>query len=124
MIGIKIDIDPGLTVDDKLVGNVLTNRINGIVTDNFDAIIIKSKELSIDKTYIFNINSNNINGKITSTKDNNITIKLDNYQYIDDGDIISISLTNNNTIIPNTKITVTITNKTNKKRYNNSNTNG
>ena len=42
--------------------------------------------------------TNNINGKITSIKDNVITIKLDNYQYIDDGDIISISLTNNNTI--------------------------
>jgi len=98
LIGIKLDIDPGLSVDDKLVGNVLTNEINGVVTNNFEAEIKFSEKIQINRSYIFNINSNNINGKITSINNNIINIKLDNYQYINNDDIITISMSFNNSI--------------------------
>jgi translation initiation factor 2 subunit 3 len=98
LIGIKLDIDPGLTCDDKLTGNIITKNITGIVTNNFEAIIKKCYQLDPKSQYIFNINSNNINGKITSKKGEIIKIQLDNYQYIDDNDIITISQNNNGCI--------------------------
>lgn len=96
LIGIQLDIDPGLTADDKLIGNILTDKINGIVTNSFECRLKKNCKLDPKLSYIFNINSNNINGKIVSKKGEIIKINLDNYQYIDDGDIITISTNENN----------------------------
>lgn len=98
LIGIKLDIDPGLACDDKLTGNVITNKITGIVTNNLEAKIKKCSQLDPKSQYVFNINSNNICGKITSKKGDIIRIQLDNYQYIDDNDIITISQTTNGSI--------------------------
>lgn len=92
LIGIKINIDPGLTADDGLIGNVLTDKINGIVTNNFQLKL--NQKLSKKNKYIFNINSNNINGKFTYNKENIYEVNLDNHQYIEDGDIITISINN------------------------------
>jgi translation initiation factor 2 subunit 3 len=97
LIGIKLDIDPGLSADDKLTGNVLTNKITGIVTNNFQ---MKLNKILDNKTYVFNINSNNINGKLKKIDENDklYEIKLEEYQYIDDGDIITISTNQNSSI--------------------------
>lgn len=91
LIGIKLDIDPGLTADDKLIGNMLTDKITGIVTNSFECKLKKNCQLYPNLQYIFNINSNNINGKIITKKGDIIKINLDEYQYIDDNDIITIS---------------------------------
>jgi translation initiation factor 2 subunit 3 len=96
LIGIQLNIDPGLTADDKLIGNILTDKINGVVTNNFECKLKKNCQLDPKIVYVFNINSNNINGKIISKKGEIIKINLDNYQYIDDGDIITISTSGNN----------------------------
>jgi translation initiation factor 2 subunit 3 len=100
LIGIKLDVDPGLTVDDKLTGNILVNKITGVVTNTFEAILKSKYVFEQDKQYIFNINSNNINGRISSKIKNNniIKIKLENYQYIDDNDIITISISQNGSV--------------------------
>ncbi len=110
LIGLKLDIDPGLTCDDGLAGNILVDKINGIVTNEFQLKINKTDDKYWkNKLYTFNINSNNITGKINklnNTKLNNnklnnnnlnnniIQIYLDNYQYIEHGDIITISVNN------------------------------
>jgi translation initiation factor 2 subunit 3 len=88
LIGVQLDIDPGLTADDGIVGNMVVDKINGIVTNNFNIILNKKLQ---DKNFIFNINSNNINGKLKKIKDLNYEVKLDNYQYIENNDIITIS---------------------------------
>jgi len=93
LIGIKMNIDPGLTADDGLIGNVLVDKITGIVTNNFELKV--NKKLSKKNQYIFNINSNNINGKIIKNdQENIIEVMLENHQYINDGDIITISINN------------------------------
>jgi translation initiation factor 2 subunit 3 len=110
LIGIKLDIDPGLTADDGLSGNILTNKITGIVTNNFNVILNKKLDNTLgligstphgverNTNYIFNINSNNINGKLKKIEGNLYEVKLDNYQYIDNNDIITISINNNSSI--------------------------
>ena len=101
LIGIKLDIDPGLTADDGLSGNILTNKITGIVTNNFNVILNKKLDdtpNTPNTNYIFNINSNNINGKLKKIEGNLYEVKLDNYQYIDNNDIITISINNNSSI--------------------------
>jgi translation initiation factor 2 subunit 3 len=92
LIGIKMNIDPGLTADDGLIGNVLSDKITGVVTKNFELKL--NQKLSKKNKYIFNINSNNINGKFVYSKDNIYEVLLDNHQYINDGDIITISINN------------------------------
>jgi len=96
LIGIKLDIDPGLTTDDKLIGNMLIDKITGIVSNSFECKLKKNCQLDPKLQYVFNINSNNINGKIVSKKGEIIKINLDEYQYIDDGDIITISTSGSN----------------------------
>lgn len=96
LIGIKMNIDPGLTADDGLIGNVLVDKIDGIITNKFQ--INTNVKLSRKHNYIFNINSNNINGKITKpikTNEYIIEINLDSHQYITKDDIITISTNNN-----------------------------
>jgi translation initiation factor 2 subunit 3 len=95
LIGIKLDIDPGLTANDKLIGNIITDKITGIVTNLFECKLKKNCQLDPKSQYVFNINSNNINGKIVSKKGDIIKINLENYQYIDEDDIITISTSGN-----------------------------
>lgn len=91
LIGIKLDIDPGLTADDKLIGNMLTDKITGIVSNKFECKLKENCLLDPKLQYVFNINSNNVNGKIISKKGDIIKINLNEYKYIDDGYIITIS---------------------------------
>jgi len=100
LIGIKMNIDPGLTADDGLIGNVLVDKIDGIITNKFQ--IKTNVKLSRKYNYVFNINSNNINGKITKPNKSNehiIEINLESHQYITKDDIITISVNNNDNII-------------------------
>jgi translation initiation factor 2 subunit 3 len=99
LIGTCLDIDPGLTQNDKLTGNILCSVITGIVTNEFNANIIKLNlnkydELSKLSKYIFNINSNNVEGKILLINNNIIHIQLDKYQYLNNKDIVTISSIN------------------------------
>jgi translation initiation factor 2 subunit 3 len=96
LIGVKLDIDPGLTSDDKLIGNMLTDKITGIVSNSFECKLKKNCQLDPKLQFVFNINSNNINGKIVSKKGEIIKINLDEYQYIDEDDIITISTSGSN----------------------------
>lgn len=93
LIGIQLDIDPGLTCDDKLVGNVIVDKITGIVTNEFNLKINKTDDkLWKNKSYTFNINSTNINGTIKKIEENLIKVILESKQYIDHNDIITISI--------------------------------
>ncbi len=91
LIGVGLDVDPGIMADDKLIGNILTDKITGIVTNSFECIIKNISQIEPKTQYIFNINSNNTNGKIISKKGSIIRVNLENYQYINDSDIIVIS---------------------------------
>ena len=50
VIGLKLDIDPGLTCDDGLIGNIVVDKIIGIVTKEFELKINKldDKNKTID----------------------------------------------------------------------------
>lgn len=96
LIGVKLDIDPGLTSDDKLTGSILVDKITGIVTNSFECIIKQITQIDSKSQYIFNINSCNITGKIVSKKGNIIKINLEKYHYINDNDVITISTFGNN----------------------------
>jgi len=99
LIGIRMNIDPGLTADDGLIGNVLVDKIDGIITNKFQ--LKTNVKLSRKNTYVFNINSNNINGKIlkpVKSDEHIIEINLDSHQYITKDDVITISINNNDNI--------------------------
>ena len=107
LIGIGLDIDPGLTGDDALVGNVIKKVNDGWVTkkislkinffDNYDQT---SFDESNSKHIILNINTNNIqatilNKIIDKIIDNNIfEFVLDKAIYIQEEDLITISIKN------------------------------
>jgi translation initiation factor 2 subunit 3 len=93
LIGVQLDIDPGLTCDDNLVGNIIVDKITGIVTNEFNLKINKTDDkLWKNKSYTFNINSTNINGSIKKISEDTIKVTLESYQYIEDKDIITISV--------------------------------
>ena len=93
LIGVQLDIDPGLTCDDNLVGNIIVDKITGIVTNEFNLKINKTDDkLWKNKSYTFNINSANINGSIKKISEDTIKVTLESYQYIEDKDIITISV--------------------------------
>jgi len=93
LIGVQLDIDPGLTCDDNLVGNIIVDKITGIVTNEFNLKINKTDDkIWKNKSYTFNINSTNINGSIKKISENTIKVILESYQYIEDQDIITISV--------------------------------
>lgn len=96
LIGIELDIDPGLTSDDGLVGNILLKESNGIVSKHFS--FYSENKFKLKRQYIFNINSNNINGIIDKYSDNNYYISLDKYVYLENNNIIIISEQTEDTI--------------------------
>jgi translation initiation factor 2 subunit 3 len=93
LIGVQLDIDPGLSCDDKLVGNVVVDKISGIVTNEFNLKINKPYDnLWKNKSFTFNINSTNIDGKIKKISEDTIKVILESYQYIEHQDVITISV--------------------------------
>jgi translation initiation factor 2 subunit 3 len=102
LIGIGLDIDPGLTGDDALVGNVIKKVNEGWVTkkislkinffDNYDQT---SFDESNSKHIILNINTNNIQATISNKNlDNIFEFVLDKAIYIQEEDLITISIKN------------------------------
>ena len=114
LIGIGLDIDPGLTGDDAIVGNVIKKNIDNTeyyVTKNITlkikyfegntSEILDSMKDNTTKGVILNINMNNILGKINFNQDNqdNIDNMKDVYKftlekaiYIEKEDKITVSI--------------------------------
>jgi translation initiation factor 2 subunit 3 len=98
LLGIMLDIDPALSSDNNLVGNVLINKdfTDYVITQNFNIILIdiNNNIFDINKTYIVNINSNILNCKITQLdreENKEINIRLDKPIYIEKQDKVIIS---------------------------------
>lgn len=102
LIGVGLDIDPGLTGDDALVGNIILKKpqlFGAFITKNITVSLnlnnlYENTELNLDN-YILNINTNNVKGKIVNKLDekkNNF--ELDRPIYIEENDKITISVKN------------------------------
>jgi translation initiation factor 2 subunit 3 len=114
LIGVGLDIDPGLTGDDALVGNIILKTphlIDAFITSNITLsltlnnsieIIFNENEKENEKDnkkdkYILNINTNNVKGNIIKKLDENIfKFELDKPVYIEKNDKITISIKNMN----------------------------
>lgn len=96
LIGVELDVDPGLTADDGLVGNVLIKEEAGIVTKIFS--FESNDKFKLNKNYIFNINSNNINGVIKNKNNNTYDVVIEKYVYLEYNNIIIISEQTNDSV--------------------------
>ena len=77
----------------KYISHGLPAFITGIVTNEFNLKINKTDDkIWKNKSYTFNINSTNINGSIKKISEDTIKVTLESYQYIEDKDIITISV--------------------------------
>lgn len=113
LIGIGLDIDPGLTGDDTIVGNVIKKNINNtnctkyFVTKNItlkinyfegnSSTILESMKNNTTKGVILNINMNNIQGKVNfeeSEGEGIYKFNLEKAIYIEKADKITISIKN------------------------------
>ena len=100
LIGIGLDIDPGLTGDDALVGNVIKkkNKLeNEYVTKNltlkvklYDSYQIED----INHNFILNINTNNLVGILKDIVDDLYVFELEKAIYIEHDDKITLSIKN------------------------------
>ena len=100
LVGIGLNIDPGLATDNKLCGNVLVKQVTGSVSDNFIIKFEKFNEsspeidVSDNTKYIVNLNSNDIECSIKSfdkdTSELNIQLTTPTYLHISDKVTLSI----------------------------------
>jgi translation initiation factor 2 subunit 3 len=109
LIGVGLDIDPGLTGDDALVGNIILKK-NNLNNDQYITknILLKlqtnkdkeEKEEKEDKNiinskFILNINTNNLFANITEKQDDNIyNFELEKPVFIQKNDKVSILIKN------------------------------
>jgi len=86
LIGIMLDIDPGLTGNDKLVGNQLIKNNNGFVTKSI------SIDISIDDKFVNQDLYINISSQIIKVKsiENNIVLNLESAVYVEIDDVITL----------------------------------
>ncbi|ARF09757.1 eukaryotic translation initiation factor 2 gamma subunit [Indivirus ILV1] len=97
LIGIQLDIDPGLTVKDGLVGNIVTffgeNQAKLKVFETiFIEFILLDKTLNTNEIIMINCNSNNTKGKVIKIRKNKMEISLlENPMCLEIGDYITIS---------------------------------
>lgn len=97
LIGVQLDIDPTLTTNDGMAGNILTLDTN-METDVFEELAINyntvdiDKSLSVDDKIEININANNTEGVVTKLipEEKAIIIKLDNPVAASVNDIVTI----------------------------------
>lgn len=105
LIGVGLDIDPGLTGGDAIVGNIILKKSklsNEYVTKNITlkVTLLKSQdEILLNENgkcnLILNINTNNVNGKILKKIDEHIfNFELDRPIYIEENDKLSLSIKN------------------------------
>lgn len=81
LIGIKLDIDPGLAVKDNLVGNILTNYDNTDAYTVYEIIFVELElfnDIQITNKEILVVNSNACSEKceVVKTKNNKAELKL------------------------------------------------
>jgi hypothetical protein len=81
-----LDIDPGLTGNDKLVGNQLIKNNNGFVTKSITI------DVTIDDKFINQNLYISISSQIIKVKsiDNNIVLNLESAIYVEIGDVITL----------------------------------
>ncbi len=98
LIGIGLDIDPGLTGDDALVGNVIKKKsklVDEYVTKNLSLKVKLYDSYEVDTdTFILNINTNNLVGVLKENIDDIFTFELEKPIYIEKEDKITISVKN------------------------------
>ncbi len=98
LIGVQLDIDPGLTVKDGLVGNLVTFSdekqadLKVFETIFVEFILIDKAKINESDTVIINCNSNNTKGKVIKMRKNKMEINLlENPLCLELGDYITIS---------------------------------
>jgi len=99
LIGVQLDIDPALTTDDKMVGQiVVSEKLQN--SDVYDAIEVKvdfipefKKDDVLKKKdiVVISVNSNNVNGEIMRIKNDIYRIELDKPLYLDHSDKMTVS---------------------------------
>ena len=111
LISAQLDIDPALTADNKLIGQVILDKTedgdkNGR-NNVYEAIEIeytKIKEFESDheikkkSVLVLNINSSDVIGTVEKVKENILRIELEKPIYIEKGDNITISHTEHKTM--------------------------
>ena len=99
LIGIGLDIDPGLTGDDALVGNVIKKvrfLENEYVTKNLTLKVKLYEDYNINdnSNFILNINTNNLVGVLKEIVDDLYIFELEKAIYIEHDDKITLSVKN------------------------------
>jgi translation initiation factor 2 subunit 3 len=99
LIGVQLDVDPGITGDDKLVGQIIfKSNKDSTSVKVFHTIKVKfvqldkSKNINIDNKLKININSNNINCIVCDIIDDILTIKLEKPICVEINDKITINI--------------------------------
>ena len=110
LLGVMLDIDPGLATDNKLTGNILIKSSNLLkknyhITNNFNVKLEQQLIMCDMSNYVVNIHSNNMKCIIKilnncdgdgDNDDNIINVQIDKPIYIDDVDRIIVSEENIN----------------------------
>ncbi len=114
LIGVQLDIDPGLTVKDGLVGNLVTTieRYADSSLKVYDTLfveftLLENTVITLEKNIIIvvNCNSNSVKGKIVKIRKDKMEIKLETILCVEVCDYITMSMANNgNSIIGRGKI--------------------
>jgi translation initiation factor 2 subunit 3 len=99
LIGVQLDIDPSLTADDNMVGQIVikSDSLKGSVYEaiavNIDLIdeLRRGEHINVDDHLVVNINANNIDGKVTNVESTLYKIELCKPVYIESDDRITIS---------------------------------
>lgn len=114
LIGVQLDIDPALTAEDRMVGQVITSLdierkvYSTIIADytKIDDLNVKKKSLKVNDTIVINVNANNTEAIISDIDENTIELQLNMPTCIDESDNIIISIKDHNsmTIIASAKL--------------------
>ena len=100
LIGVQLNIDPALTVNDGLIGNVMFDEFS-TAPKVFERVEIKYKKIATDETVHeikkgsivqINVNSNNINGKVLGIEDDSIFVKLEKPICVELNDKVTINV--------------------------------
>jgi len=97
LIGIQLSIDPGYTVRDRLIGNIIQNMEHKYEYKIYDKIEImlkkfdKTLDLSINDNVTLNCHASNIQAKILDKDNNKLKLILKSPIYNDKNDTITLS---------------------------------
>jgi translation initiation factor 2 subunit 3 len=105
LIGVQLNIDPALTVNDGLIGNIIFK--DGYTKDAkvFERIAIKYKKIDLENkikkgdSLQINVNSNNVNGKLTGVDEDILYLKLEKPICVELNDKVTINILKEDCII-------------------------